>query len=270
MRHVLHSATGQVKEKEEGDVILEEKETEFRAGKLGWRHGSSSESEEGRQALEEAHEQGVIHRDLKPSNIKRTPEGKIKVLDLGLAKALTTEIATAPASVSLSPTMTSANTVAGTLLGTAAYMSPEQVKGKEADRRADIWAFGCVLNEMLTGRRTFGGETISETLASVLRDEAEEDSLPADTPVGVRRLLRRCLDRNRQTRLRDIGEARIALSPGRTRRHRATRAGGQSFGRTGATRREPAHRLDSGRTRPGGARGGELDRRDWRSHRRQA
>jgi len=165
------------------------------------------------EALEEAHEQGVIHRDLKPANIKLTPEGKIKVLDLGLAKALTTEIATAPASVSLSPTMTSANTVAGTLLGTAAYMSPEQVKGKEADRRADIWAFGCVLNEMLTGRRTFGGETISETLASVLRDEAEEDSLPADTPVGVRRLLRRCLDRNRQTRLRDIGEARIALSP---------------------------------------------------------
>jgi serine/threonine protein kinase/Tol biopolymer transport system component len=164
-------------------------------------------------ALEEAHEQGVIHRDLKPANIKRTPEGKIKVLDLGLAKALTTEIATGSSSLSLSPTMTSSNTVAGMLMGTAAYMSPEQVKGKEADRRADIWAFGCVLNEMLTGRRTFVGETISETLASVLRDEAEEGSLPADTPVGVRRLLRRCLDRNRETRLRDIGEARIALSP---------------------------------------------------------
>jgi serine/threonine protein kinase len=165
------------------------------------------------EALEEAHEQGVIHRDLKPANIKYTPEGKIKVLDLGLAKALTSETANGSASVSLSPTVTSANTVAGTLLGTAAYMSPEQVKGKEADRRADIWAFGCVLYEMLTGRRTFGGETISETLASVLRDEAEEDALPAQTPIGVRRLLRRCLDRNRQTRLRDIGEARIALSP---------------------------------------------------------
>jgi len=182
------------------------------------------------EALEEAHEQGVIHRDLKPANIKRTPEGKIKVLDLGLAKALTTETATDSASLSLSPTMTSANTVAGTLLGTAAYMSPEQVKGMQADRRADIWAFGCVLNEMLTGRRTFGGETISETLASVLRDEAEEDSLPAETPVGVRPLLKRCLDRNR----------------------------------------EPAYRLGCGRTRRGGARAGELDRRDGRSHRRQA
>jgi serine/threonine protein kinase len=164
-------------------------------------------------ALEEAHEQGVIHRDLKPANIKRTPDGKIKVLDLGLAKALTTEAAQDPGSLSLSPTMTSANTVAGTLLGTAAYMSPEQVKGKAADRRADIWAFACVLNEMLTGQSTFVGETISETLASVLRDEADGDLLPADTPASVRRLLKRCLDRNRQTRLRDIGEARIALSP---------------------------------------------------------
>ena len=164
-------------------------------------------------ALEAAHEQGVIHRDLKPANITRTPEGKIKVLDLGLAKAMATEASGDSASLSLSPTVTSAGTVAGTLLGTAAYMSPEQVKGKEADRRADIWAFGCVLFEMLTGKVTFRGETLSEVMASVLRDRPDEDTLPADTPAAVKYLLKRCLDPDRSTRLRDIGEARIALSP---------------------------------------------------------
>ncbi len=165
------------------------------------------------EALEAAHEQGVIHRDLKPANITCTPAGKIKVLDLGLAKALATHASSDSVSLSLSPTVTSAGTVAGTLLGTAAYMSPEQVKGKEADRRADIWAFGCVLYEMLTGKCTFGGETISEVMASVLRDRPKENALPAETPAGVRQLLKRCLDRDRNTRLRDIGEARIALSP---------------------------------------------------------
>ena len=165
------------------------------------------------EALEAAHEQGVIHRDLKPANITCMPDGKIKVLDLGLAKALGHEGNADPGRLSLSPTATSAGTVAGTLLGTAAYMSPEQVKGHEADRRADIWAFGCVLHEMLTGRRAFGGETISETLASVLRDEIGHTALPEATPPSVRQLLRRCLDRDRRTRLRDIGEARIALSP---------------------------------------------------------
>ena len=165
------------------------------------------------EGLEAAHEQGVIHRDLKPANITRTPEGKIKVLDLGLAKALANEASVDSASLSLSPTITAGGTIAGTLLGTAAYMSPEQVKGKEVDRRADIWAFGCVLFEMLTGRTTFGGETISEVMASVLRDRPKEDALPTETPAGVRRLLSRCLDRDRDTRLRDMGEARIALSP---------------------------------------------------------
>jgi len=164
-------------------------------------------------ALEAAHEQGVVHRDLKPANIKRTPEGKIKVLDLGLAKALSPETSSDSRSVSLSPTVTSAGTVAGTLLGTAAYMSPEQAKGRAVDRRADIWSFGVVLHEMLTGSKLFEAETISETLAAVLRDEVSTDTLPAGIPVPVMALLKRCLDRDPRTRLRDIGEARVALSP---------------------------------------------------------
>jgi serine/threonine-protein kinase len=164
-------------------------------------------------ALEAAHDQGVIHRDLKPANIKRTPEGKIKVLDLGLAKALNPETSADPGAASLSPTVTSAGTVAGTLLGTAAYMSPEQAKGRAADRRADIWAFGVVLHEMLTGRKLFDAETISETLAALLRDEISVEGLPADTPPALTKLMERCLDRDPRTRLRDIGEARIMLSP---------------------------------------------------------
>jgi serine/threonine-protein kinase len=164
-------------------------------------------------ALEAAHEQGVVHRDLKPANIKRTPDGKIKVLDLGLAKALAAETLSGPRSVSLSPTLTSAGTVAGTLLGTAAYMSPEQAKGRPVDRRADIWAFGVVLHEMLTGEKLFEAETISETLAAVLRDEVSLGTLPAGIPASLRGLLKRCLERDPRTRLRDIGEARIALSP---------------------------------------------------------
>jgi predicted Ser/Thr protein kinase len=164
-------------------------------------------------ALEAAHEQGVIHRDLKPANIKITREGKVKVLDLGLAKALVAEASGDVASVSMSPTVTSARTVAGTLLGTAAYMSPEQAKGKSVDRRADIWAFGVVLHEMLTGRKMFENETISETLAAVLRDEVSFDGLPGVLPAPVETLLKRCLDRDSRTRLRDIGEARIALAP---------------------------------------------------------
>jgi serine/threonine-protein kinase len=164
------------------------------------------------EALEAAHEQGVIHRDLKPANIKRTPDGKIKVLDLGLAKALATEMSGESPSVSLSPTVTSAGTVAGTLLGTAGYMSPEQAKGRTVDRRTDIWAFGVVVHEMLTGRKLFQAETISETLAAVLRDEVSLDDLPAETPTPLVQLLTRCLDRDPRRRLRDIGEARIALS----------------------------------------------------------
>ncbi len=163
------------------------------------------------EALEVAHDQGIIHRDLKPANIRQTPEGKIKVLDLGLAKALAPELSSDPGSVSLSPTMTSAGTVAGTLLGTAAYMSPEQAKGRAVDRRADIWAFGCVLHEMLTAKKLFEAETVSETLAAVLRDEVSWDTLPPDVPASVTHVMQRCLDRDPRTRLRDIGEARIVL-----------------------------------------------------------
>jgi Tol biopolymer transport system component/tRNA A-37 threonylcarbamoyl transferase component Bud32 len=159
-------------------------------------------------ALEAAHEKGIVHRDLKPANIKLTPDGKVKVLDFGLAKAFDNEsTATSPNS----PTLTMGATRAGVILGTAAYMSPEQARGVMVDKRADIWSFGVVLLEMLTGRAPFSGETLSDTLAAVLRAEFDWSALPADTPPGVRRLLRRCLERDRKIRLRDIGDARADL-----------------------------------------------------------
>jgi eukaryotic-like serine/threonine-protein kinase len=161
------------------------------------------------EALEAAHESGVVHRDLKPANIQLTPEGKVKVLDFGLAKAFESD--SASGSPSLSPTMTSAGTRAGMILGTAAYMSPEQARGRSVDRRADIWAFGCVLLEMLTARQPFGGETISDSMAAVLRAEPDWNSLPPDVSSSLRRLLRRCLAKDPKQRLRDIGEARIVL-----------------------------------------------------------
>jgi serine/threonine-protein kinase len=156
------------------------------------------------EALEAAHEQGIIHRDLKPANIKLRPDGTVKVLDFGLAKSLEPAAASSPGA-SLSPTITSpAMTGVGVLLGTAAYMSPEQAKGKPADKRSDIWAFGCVLYEMLTSTRAFGGEDSSDTLASVLKTEPQWRTLPADTPVSIRSLLRRCLQKDRRMRLADI------------------------------------------------------------------
>ena len=161
------------------------------------------------EALEYAHEHGIIHRDLKPANIKLTKDSVVKVLDFGLAKALSEEASVAD--VSTSPTMTAAATKAGIILGTAAYMSPEQARGGQVDKRADIWAFGVVLFEMLMGRRLFDEATTSDTLAAVLKSELHLDALSADRPQRVRHLVERCLERNPRLRLRDIGEARIAI-----------------------------------------------------------
>jgi serine/threonine-protein kinase len=160
------------------------------------------------EALEAAHEKGIVHRDLKPGNVKITSEGTVKVLDFGLAK--TADVRTT-SDASISPTLTIRATGAGLILGTAGYMSPEQAAGKPVDKRADIWSFGVVLWEMLTGRRLFTGETMSHTLADVLRAPIDFDKLPKETPPAIRGLLHRCLDRDIKTRLRDIGEARIAL-----------------------------------------------------------
>ncbi len=161
-------------------------------------------------ALEEAHENGVVHRDLKPANIKITPDGKVKVLDFGLAKALADE---GSAEVSPnSPTLAaSALTRGGVLLGTAAYMSPEQARGKKVDKRTDIFAFGSVVYEMLTGKQAFGGESISDSLGAILLKEPDRSLLPDSTPANLRRLLDRCLEKDPKRRLRDIGEARIIL-----------------------------------------------------------
>jgi len=161
------------------------------------------------EALEAAHEQGIVHRDLKPANIKLRRDGTVKVLDFGLAKAW--EDDGGDPGLSLSPTMTARATAAGVILGTAAYMSPEQARGLPVDRRADIWAFGVVLWEMLTGRKLFEGQTVSDVLASVLKEAPDLEELPSATPVHVRRLIRRCLDKDPRRRLRDIGEARVAL-----------------------------------------------------------
>jgi serine/threonine-protein kinase len=162
------------------------------------------------EGLEAAHEQGIVHRDLKPANIKLRPDGTVKLLDFGLAKVL--EPVAATAGDMASATITSpAMTQMGTILGTAAYMSPEQTKGRPADKRSDVWAFGAVLYEMLSGRRAFEGDDMSDTLAAVLRQDVDWTALPAATPPALRRLLARCLDRDVRRRLRDIGEARILL-----------------------------------------------------------
>jgi serine/threonine-protein kinase len=162
------------------------------------------------EALEAAHESGIVHRDLKPANIKIRPDGTVKVLDFGLARALSSTGASEPG-LTHSNSPSSLATSAGLILGTAAYMSPEQAAARPADKRADIWSFGVVLWEMLTGGRLFNGETLSQTLAEVLRADIDFTQLPASTPRAILDLLRRCLDRDVKGRLRDIGEARIAI-----------------------------------------------------------
>jgi serine/threonine protein kinase len=161
------------------------------------------------EGLEAAHEYGIIHRDLKPANVMVSPEGKVKVLDFGLAKAWHHD--ESDADLTHSPTLTGQMTAAGVLLGTAAYMSPEQARGKTADKRADIWAFGVVLFEMLTGARLFDGETTSDILAAVLRAEPDWSKLPAETPRPVVRLLHRCLERDSRQRLHHIADVRLEI-----------------------------------------------------------
>jgi eukaryotic-like serine/threonine-protein kinase len=168
-------------------------------------------------ALEAAHEQGIIHRDLKPANVKVRADGTVKVLDFGLAKAMDPAGTSGSANAMNSPTLTARATQMGTILGTAAYMAPEQAKGKAVDKRADIWAFGVVLYEMLSGKRAFEGEDVSDTLAAVLTRAPDFAALPPATPASIVALLRQCLERDPKRRLRDIGDGRIALdSPAAT------------------------------------------------------
>src|SRR5881296_2647715 len=157
------------------------------------------------EALEVAHERGIMHRDLKPANIKLTPDGKVKVLDFGLAKIY--EASNRPQNISNSPTLSAMQTMGGVILGTAAYMSPEQARGRAVDKRTDIWAFGCVLYEMLTGKQAFAGETVSDMIARILQGEPEWNALPARMPERIRGLLRRCLEKDARRRLRDVGDA---------------------------------------------------------------
>ena len=165
------------------------------------------------EALEEAHGKGIVHRDLKPANIKLTPDGRVKVLDFGLAKAFTGDSSDPGRAndASRSPTMTRQATQAGMILGTAAYMSPEQARGKPVDKRADVWSFGVVVFEMLSGARLFAGETVSDTLAAVLRADPAWALLPPGLPAPLGDLLRRCLERDPRRRLHDIADARIVL-----------------------------------------------------------
>jgi Tol biopolymer transport system component len=178
-------------------------------GPLAWRDALAI-ARQIADGLEAAHEKGIVHRDLKPANIKVTPDGTVKILDFGLAKALAANGSDVGADPSMSPTLTNA-TALGVILGTAVYMAPEQARGRAVDRRADIWAFGNILYELLTGRRAFDGDDVADIVARILEREPDWAALPPSTPANLRRLLDRCLMKDPKARLRDIGEARVAI-----------------------------------------------------------
>ena len=206
------------------------------AGRLSWDEALSI-ARQIAEALEAAHEKGIVHRDLKPANIMLSDAGAVKVVDFGLARVGGASVS--DSELVNSPTLTAAGTVAGTILGTAIYLSPEQARGRVADKRTDIWAFGCVLYEMLTGRSAFGRETVPDSIAAILHQEPDWTQLPPDVPERVRNLLRRCLAKDPKRRLHDIADARIeiedALAPGQAAAGASpTGAASRASARTGA------------------------------------
>ena len=206
------------------------------------------------EALEVAHEKGIIHRDLKPANVKITPDGAVKVLDFGLAKIVGGD---GPSSDLSSAPLEDGVRRAGPIIGTAAYMSPEQARGLPVDKRTDIWAFGCVLYEMLTGRVAFPGDTISDSIAKILEREPDWSALPAATPAPIRRLLLRCLTKDPKQRLRDIGDVRIEIDaidevlPGTSGRARSARRSGERLVEMAAVGGAVCSPRESSRGRPG-------------------
>ncbi|MFI5182561.1 MAG: protein kinase [Thermoanaerobaculia bacterium] len=207
----------------EGDGL----DTKIAAGPLAL-EDSMSIARQIAEALEAAHEKGIVHRDLKPANVKVSEDGKVKVLDFGLAKIFGEDSSkgTSGSGLAESPTLTARATAAGVILGTAAYMSPEQARGKSVDKRTDVWAFGCVLYEMLTGRRAFEGETVSDTLAAVLKEDPNWAVLPEQTPTRIKDLLKRCLRREAKQRLHDIADARLELEEATAARQAAAGVSG--------------------------------------------
>jgi hypothetical protein len=220
---------GLVMELVEGPTLADR----LKAGPIDWRDAVEL-ARQIAEAMSAAHDRGVIHRDLKPANIKLTADGSIKVLDFGLAKALDLPSGLrgqASGEFANSPTLSVLATGAGVLLGTAGYMSPEQARGTVVDRRTDVWAFGCVLFEMLTGTATFAGDTVSDTLAAVLRAEPNWTALPDDLPRGVTRVLRRCLAKDRQQRFADLHDVAIELSDARDEQPAGASSTGRPFSR---------------------------------------